>query len=217
MKLLISTFVFLVISTNGLAQALQKGNFDVHAGVGFGVYTITLNTFEKESDGAVPGLLNIGVAYRITDDFSLGIDYERNGFVTDADSNSKVVSQNIGITAGYSIVNSEKNVITPFIQIGSTSLKFEDFDGQDYVTSSGTQLQFGFAWNHYFGDKIGMFANLSVPVYMYSEFKNSNGDVYEESRVVIDSQGNPTVESRVVDANMVGMNVRLGLALKFGK
>ncbi|MEQ8360282.1 MAG: outer membrane beta-barrel protein [Cytophagales bacterium] len=214
MKLFITSFLILLISNTGFSQALQKGDIDVHAGLGFGIYNFTIKAFETENADAVPGLLNAGAAYRISDAFALGIDYERNGFVTDADSNSKVVSQNFGITAGYSLLNSDKNVLTPFFQIGATRLKFENFDNQDYVTANGLQLQFGLAWNHYFGERFGMFINASAPYYSYSKFKSSNGDVYEESRVVNDSQGNPVVETRVVDGYMTGVNIRLGLALK---
>ncbi len=214
MKLLISTLLVIFFSFAAYAQALQKGNIDVHAGVGFGIYNFTIKSFETENADAVPGLINLGASYRISDAFSLGLDYERNGFVTDADSNEQVVSQNFGITAGYSLVNSDKNVLTPFFQIGATRLKFENFDNQDYVTASGLQLQFGLAWNHYFGERFGLFINASTPYYSYNKFKSSNGDVYEESRIVNDSQGNPIVETRVVDGNMTGINIRLGLALK---
>ena len=214
MKLFITTLLFLIISTTGFSQALQKGNIDARAGLGFGIYNFKINSFESEEGAAVPGLLNVGLAYRITDDFSLGIDYERNGFATDADSNSKVVSHNFGITAGYSFLNSEKNVLTPFLQIGAGGLRFDNFDNQEYVTASGIQVQLGLAWNHYFGETFGMFANVSVPGYFYSKFKNSKGDVYEDSRVVIDNQGNASLETRVVNGTMTGVNIRLGLALK---
>ncbi|MEQ8562085.1 MAG: hypothetical protein RID18_11310, partial [Cytophagales bacterium] len=75
MKLFITSFLILLISNTGFSQALQKGDIDVHAGLGFGIYNFTIKAFETENADAVPGLLNAGAAYRISDAFALGIDY----------------------------------------------------------------------------------------------------------------------------------------------
>jgi len=100
---------------------LQKGNVDINAGVGFGIYTITSNDYEDENSAGVPGLLTIGTAYQISNAWGLGLNYERNGFATDPDSNNKAFLHNIGIIGSYNIVNGEKNVLYAFLGIGFSS------------------------------------------------------------------------------------------------
>ncbi len=213
-------FILLIISAffmqSAFSQIMQKGNFDIRAGVGFGVYNFNTTAYEDNQHSAVPGLFNLGIAYQISDDFSLGLDYERNGFVTDDSTDSKVVSQNIGVTASYHFINGEKNALAAFLTVGTSNLKFEDFDDSETVTARGTQVQVGLAWRHYFSDNFGFFLNTSFPYYSYNEFKNSNGDVYEDSRIVTGPGGVPIIESRTVSGVMTGINLRIGLALKFG-
>jgi len=213
-KIIVLASLLLIIS-NTFSQALQKGNLDVRVGAGFGIYTFTSNDYEDNTTNALPGLFNLGLAYQISDAFSLGLDYERNGFVTDPDSNNKAISQNVGITAGYNFVNGEKNVLLAFFQLGYSSLRIDDFNESEYVTTRGSQIQLGAAWKHYFGETLGMFINFSIPFYSYNEFKNSKGDVYEVSRVT-SVNGIPTIESKVFQAKMTGVNFRAGLAFKFG-
>ncbi len=215
MKQYIFLVSFFFIFSNSYSQALQKGNLDLHAGAGFGVYTFTSNDYEENTTNGVPGLLNLGLAYQVTDGLSLGIDYERNGFVTDSDSNTKAVTQNFSLTVGYNVINGDKNVLQAFFQLGTSSFRFDNFNDQDYLTSRGSQIQLGAAWKHYFGETFGMFLNFSVPYYSYNEFKNSSGDVYKIGRVV-NINGVPTFESKVYQAKMVGVNFRAGLAFKFG-
>jgi len=210
-------FLALAITTisSVFSQALVKGNFDIHLGTGFGVYTLTTNDYTDNTTGAVPGLLNIGAGYQITDAFVLGIDFERNGFATDPDSNNRAISQNFGLTAGYNFLNKEKNVLQAFLHVGTSNFTFENLDNQNDVKASGTQIQFGMAWKHYFGEVAGMFINFSIPYYSYNTFKNSDGDTYEVGRTTI-VNGQPKYESRVFQATMTGVNFRIGLALKFG-
>jgi hypothetical protein len=215
MKKLLFFAIISIVSLPSFGQALVKGNFDIRVGTGFGVYTLTTNDYEDNTTGAVPGLLNVGVGYQITDAFVLGIDFERNGFVTDPDSNNRAISQNFGLTAGYNFLNKEKNVLQAFLHVGSSTFTFENLDNQNDVKASGTQIQLGLAWRHYFGEVAGMFINFSIPYYSYNEFKNSDGDVYEVGRTTI-VNGQPKYESKVFQATMTGMNLRVGLALKFG-
>ena len=214
MKKLFTLLLSITFVLTGYSQALQKGNFDIHFGTGFGVYSLKSNNYEDNSSGAVPGLLNIGLGYQITDNFALGLDFERNGFVTEADSNQRAVSLNFGVTAGYNLLNGEKNVLQAFLHVGTSNFTFENLDNNNDVKSSGNQIQFGMAWKHYFGDVVGMFMNFSIPYYSYNEFKNNNGDTYEVGRTTI-VNGLPKYESRVFQATMTGLNLRVGLTMKF--
>lgn len=206
--------IFIVTYTNVESQILTKGDVDISLGVGFGIYTFTTNDYEDNSTAALPGLVNINAAYQLSDKFALGITFERNGFVTDPDSNIRATSLNFGLTAGYNIVNSEKNVLQPFLVVGSSNFRFDNYNNQDYVKSNGTQVQLGLSWKHFFGETIGMFLNFSIPYYSYNEFVNSNGDTYEVSRLVT-KNGVPVIESRVLQGVMSGVNFRTGVNLRF--
>ena len=62
--------LFLFTFSSAFSQALQKGNFDLHAGVGFGIYTFSSNDYEDNSTNAYPGLINLGLAYQISDELA---------------------------------------------------------------------------------------------------------------------------------------------------
>lgn len=196
------------------AQALEKGDFDVKAGLGFGVYSLSSNEFEDNSGAGIAGLINVSGVYQFSNAFSAGLDFERNGFATDQDSNQRARSLNFGFVLNYNLLNAEKNVIQPFLQFGWSNFTFDNYDQGDYVQSRGSYFQLGLTWKHYFTDGFGMFVNASCPWYSYNEFQNSKGQTYEISRNT-GTLSNPDVETRVFQVHMMGLNVRTGLAFKF--
>jgi hypothetical protein len=211
MRYIISIFIVVMLVNLTEAQVLQKGNFDIHAGLGFGVYGVTSNDFDDDNSSGVPGLVSLGVAYQVSDDWSLGINYERMGFLTESDSNNKAVANNFGAVVAYNIVNNDKNAFNVSLEIGYSSFRYDDFKEQEYVIGSGPEFQLGTSWKHYFGDKIGMYLNLSVPYFYYTNFKNGDDDklkVYQ-----YDSQG-AVIDERLFNVSMVGVNFRFGMLIK---
>jgi hypothetical protein len=179
MKKLILIFVSLFILNGSFAQNNQKGDFEIHAGLGFGVYGITSNDFEDNNSSGVPGLVSLGVSYQLSEKWNLGLNYERLGFLTEADSNEKAVANNIGVIIGYNIVNNEKNVININLETGFSSFRYDDFKEEEYVIGTGPEFQLGGTWKHYWGDHLGMYLGMSIPYFYYSEFKNKDGDALE--------------------------------------
>lgn len=215
MKKVFLVFTSFLLTSATFSQVLVKGVIDVHTGLGFGIYSLKSNDYEDNTGGALPGLFNAGASYQITDGFFLGLDYERNGFATESDSNEKAVSQNFGLTGGYNFLNKEKNALQVFLTVGTSRFRYDNFNSEDYITSRGTQVQLGLTWKHYFGETFGMFMNFSIPYYSYNEFSNSKGDRYEVGRVVT-VNGIPEYESKVFQLTMSGVNFRAGITLKFG-
>ncbi|MEQ8323784.1 MAG: hypothetical protein RIC15_02230 [Vicingaceae bacterium] len=208
----ISAGIFLAfVVFQAQSQALQKGNVDIHLGVGFGIYSFTSNDFEDNTGAGVPGLFSLGVAYQLSDKWSLGINYERNGFVTDPDSNNRAVSNNVGLVGGFNFVNSEKNVLHVNLEAGYSTFRYDDFKDEDYVIGTGSQIQLGAGWKHYFGGVMGMYMNFSVPFFNYSQFKNSEGEQLVVRRTNIFGI---TTESRDYSITMNGVNFRIGLLVK---
>jgi hypothetical protein len=209
----IITYAILLIVTPGTvnSQALQKGDLDIHAGTGFGILNLTTNDFEDDQHTGVPGLLSLGVAYQFNEKWSVGLNYERMGFLTEADSNEKAVTHNFGLISYYNLSNNEKNVFSILLDAGISSFRYDDFKEEDYVTSTGFMIQPGGSWKHYWGDHIGFYLNLSVPIAYYSEFRNKDDDLLEVSEYDAQSM---VIRSRVFDLSMVGVNFRAGLVLK---
>ena len=211
MRSVLFLFITSIVFNSAYSQVLQKGNVDINAGVGFGIYTITSNDYEDEKSAGVPGLLTLGVAYQLTDAWSIGLNYERNGFVTDPDSNNKAVLNNMGITGSYNFVNGEKNVLHAFLGIGYSSFRYDNLKDEEYVVGKGPQFQLGAGWKHYFGGKIGMYMNFSVPYYNYTKFKNGDGEELKIYRTNVLGQ---VIENKTYTISMVGANFRIGLLLK---
>ena len=210
-RLIILSLFFYGFGTSiGNGQALTKGDFDIHLGTGFGIFSITTNDFEDNQHTGVPGLFSLGVAYQLNDKWSIGINYERMGFLTEADSNEKAVTQNFGIIGSYYFSNNEKNAFSTFLEVGGSSFRYDDFKQEDYVTSSGFMIQPGVSWKHYWG-KAGFYLNFSIPYAYYDEFRNKDDDVLTVSEY--DPQA-MVIRSRQFDLNMIGVNFRAGLVLR---
>ena len=172
MKKVLGISAAIFFTLNIYSQSIEKGDFLIKAGVGFGVYSLSSNDYEESSNAGVPGLIPLSLTYHVSEKFGLGLEYERNGFVTDS-SHKKAISHNFGVKASYNFVNSEKNTLSAFFYLGSSSFRFDNFDDRDYITGSGSLVQFGSEWNHFFGEKIGMFINFSIPYFSYNTFKYS--------------------------------------------
>ena len=211
MKNIIISLLAIFAVNQASAQALEKGDFDIHVGLGFGIYSVTSNDFEDDNSAGVPGLFSVGIAYQLSDKWSLGLKYERMGFLTEADSNHKAVSNNFGVVVAYNFINAEKDILNASFETGYSSFRYDDFKDQAYVIGSGPEFQLSATWKHYFGEKFGMYMNMSVPYFYYTNFKNGEDDKLKVASY--DSQGN-LIEERLFSVSMVGVNFRVGLLLK---
>ena len=210
MKYLLTGIATLVLFYSSEAQAIQKGDVEIRAGVGFGIYSITSNDFIDDHSAGVPGLVSLGIGYQISDRWILGLNYERMGFITESDSNTKAVSNNIGLMAGYTILNSDKNSFMLSFEAGSSSFRYDDFKDEAYVIGSGPEFQLGGTWKHQFGKTVGMYINFAIPYFYYTNFENDDDDklkVYQK-----DSQG-LVIDERIFAVSMIGMNLRVGLLI----
>jgi len=209
---LISALTLLLISNAITAQAIQKGDFEISAGSGFGFYGLATNEFEDNTNFGLPGVISLGVSYQLSNSFGLGINYERNGFLTDPDSNNKAVSNSIGLAVAYNVVNAEKNAVSLTLEVGGSGFRYDDFKNEDYVVSTGGHLKLGGHYRHYFNDHLGFYLKLNLSSFTYTSFENQNGDQFKVYRL---NDFGFITDERNFELRMIGMNFGFGLQYKF--
>lgn len=201
-KILLLLVSFIPLIT--FAQAIHKGNCEITAGTGFGIYDVSNNesndSAKNNSTGAT-GLLNVSFKYAISEKFSLGFILERNGFAHD--SLNKAHSINIGLDAQYLFVNKEKNVIYIDFLGGYSNFKFIDNKNKNWVVGNGLTIQPGIGFKHYFGKTFGFYLQSNYAFYRYKKLIDANGNILK------------TGNSTDYLIRLSGLNVKIGLSFKF--
>lgn len=193
----------------GTAQ-YEQGDIDFGLGGGIGVYGGSTNDVDEVDTTGGPDaaavLFNIDVNYAVIEELSIGVDFERNSFITQDDStdtDSYGNSNNFKFNVQYRFVNSEKNCLALEGGIGMSAFKFGDNISNEYAKGSGLTYEFGLDYQHYFGENVGMFINVGYGGYQYKELRNQANEVWRTN--------NDTDNIEVVFS---GVNIRVGLQIK---
>lgn len=205
MKKFILSFVLLTICITSQAQ-YEPGDIDISLGTGFGLYGAKTNDDVADTSNTGSGLLNLGVNYSITQNYVIGLNIERNGFIFSNDSSD---ADNYGYTINYKInlqyrfINSEKNSFSFQGGIGVSSLKFGNKKTKDFVKGNGLTYEFGILFQHYYGEHIGLFINAGYGSYTYNKLYDQDGDLWlvdinEDSRTL----------------SLSGVNARIGIQFR---
>jgi hypothetical protein len=196
--------LFLFIPFLGFSQAVQKNDFEIAGGVGFGIYGVNNNDPQKDTSNenslAAAGLVNFSMHYAVIKSLSIGILAERNGFVTEKDSSNKGVSLNIGLNLQYRLINKEKTVVFANLMGGYTHFKYEDH--KERVVGKGTLFQIGIGFKHYFTKTVGMFIESNYSIYPYNKLVSSHGEVLKTG---------PVNNQEDLSIFISGLNLRFGL------
>ncbi len=201
--------LLLIIGILPLTKAqFEPGNISITAGGGIGLYGANSNDIEDTLSGvnAGSGLIELNVNYSIMDRLAVGVNFERNGFITEVDSvNSQTYgnSLNYRLDLTYRLTNSEKNSLYVRTLLGMSSFKFGDNSNSTYVKSTGFCYEFDLGVQHHFGETVGFFFNAGWAGYNYNELTDQDGVVVETS--------NNSAPFRV---SFSGVNTRLGLLFR---
>jgi hypothetical protein len=152
-----------------------SGRINFTLGTGFGIYEVTNNEVNRPSSGALSGNFHIGGDYGLHPLLTLGMVVFRNGFATDKDSND---AARLGGAAVYLHLNFARRPKTTWFLtagLGGTRFTYEDFDNRGKVWSSGSYVFAGLGFRRYFGNHLGITAQIHATGYDYSIFKDDKG------------------------------------------
>ena len=203
MKKVILSLVLSTIFISAQAQ-YEPGDIDISLGTGFGFYGAKTNDSDVDTSGvnAAAGLLNLGVNYTIANNYSIGLNFERNGFLTDT-TTAYGYTMNYKLNFQYRFINGEKNALGLQAGVGMSSLKFVDENSTDYVKGNGLTYEFVLLFHHYFGERFGMFINAGYGNYSYKELRDQDGDLW---------LSDDNSESKTF--SLSGVNARIGIQFK---
>lgn len=206
-KLLLLT-IGLCFVQMGFAQ-FEQGNIAITLGGGVGVYGASSNDPEDDTlqgINAGSGLVELDVSYSVVDQFAIGVNLERNGFITSYDTVNQETygnSYNIRGSLTYRMVNSEKNVLYLRGLAGVSMFKFGDNGDATWVKSNGFAYEIDLGWQHHFGETVGMFMNAGWASYSYKTLTDQDGNVSRNSDDTAD-----------LKLSLFGVNARLGLLFR---
>ncbi len=189
------------------SQSLQKGNFDIDAGIGLGLYSVTSNDISEASENsmALKILFPININYFIFDKFSVGLTMQYNSFALNRDSTSNYArTSNFGINSKILLLNNPDDIIFLDLCIGYSEFIWRNRKKIEGLNGFGYFYNIGFGFNHYFNNSLGFYFHVANTVYQYNMLYN-NRDL-----VITVEEG---IEPLVI--NLSGFNFAIGLCLKF--
>lgn len=168
-KLWIALVLGLLVDTAVNAQAHQKGDIYLSAGVSLGAYATTweaeLVVFNipfkvTDSDGAASVTYPINFQYGITERFSLGAYIEPGQYLdsTDSETNSIVA---FGISPRFHVVNGGKVNWFVNADLGATVLTWKTSETGDLITKgyNAFHWRLGTGMNWFFSNSVGLFVS----------------------------------------------------------
>ena len=216
------------------AQAFEKGNINIDLGVGFGIYgtkqtqnfklsiagTTVLDQTNDTTDGALSFIIPIAFEYGITDKIGLGVDFMYSNYAisdTDRVNTESVKAIDFGAKFNYHLLKANKNDLMIGFGIGYSNMtwKFVKQNTSNAFESesaggSGLYWTLGITDRIFFSDNIGMMFNVSYRGYSYSSIEYELTSEAEQILSAADAELSNTLKF-----DMNGVNVGLGLALKF--
>lgn len=227
--LLKNSFIF--SQSNPKTGIYPKGTINVGLGVGFGMYGAQDNdtsSVETRKIDAICGLIPAFVDYSISKAFTIGFQFERNGFLTEKDSTTGYKNRGNSInfdgTLKYRIINRKKcthyDIFSKRIPTGGSVLSSNLLLGYSYFTykykdalgnkkelhGDGIHFQLCLQYDHYFNETIGYFLNASYNIYYYFQ-------MFDEDFVLIEVNN----KADILAMTLSGINLRGGLSIKFWK
>lgn len=195
---------FLMLTFAVISQGQDK-KLNFYTGGAFGIYGGSTNDPNEKDSTAIDagcGIFSITGDYSFREKFYTGITFERNGFLTDSNSNDHAYSINLLVSGSFKI-GTEKNKFVFTVAPGFSFIKYQDGSTGNYVTGNGVVFQVGIQWDHFFTENIGMFIQPAFASYGYKELKDKNGDISKLAN------GNN------LELKLYGINLKAGLALQF--
>ena len=209
MNKIILLFVMLImIVVRAYPQAVESGNFEAGAGTGFGLFQLNHNDSSGSNNPALSGILQGHFQYAPINNLSVGILFQRNGFVTDRDSGRSVQTYLFGGGIHYRAINSENTVIYFGLSGGPSWMHFYDKGQDNYVNGEGYWLDLVAGTRYYITNKAGIFVEISYNKQHLTHFDDKNNNLLMVG---------PVNNRQEFVLNMTGMNLRIGLNFKFGK
>ncbi|MFH2141641.1 MAG: hypothetical protein ABIJ97_04415 [Bacteroidota bacterium] len=177
MKNFIVLTIFFLISFLAVCQSFQKGNYDLKAGLGAGIFSIETN---DPADSSIQGIGMITINYpvqfhySIRDKWSLGFSLAKNHIITNIESNNVYANLNhIGAIVQYRVANEQDDAINLDASFGYTGFSWNDKKRKEKISGDGSFFQLGASYNHYFTNVSGIYFNFNFVTIELKDIKNT--------------------------------------------
>ena len=207
-KIILLVVIYTVFAIRAYSQAVVSGNFEAGAGAGFGIFQVSHNDSSSENAIGVSGILQGHFNYAPIDNLSLGVLFQRNGFVTERDSGNSVQTWLPGASVHYRVINAESTTVYFGLTGGPSWIHFYHNGSNNYVDGKGYWFDLVAGTRFFISDVTGFFVELSYNKQHFTHFNDKDNNLLMVG---------PVNDRREYMLNMGGMNLRLGLNFKFGK
>ena len=187
------------------SQVVEKGDFEIGTGLGLGIFQATNNDSGATSIAA-SGIIPVHIQYSPIEKIGLGLNFQRNGFLTEKDSGNSVQSYLLGFSLMYRAINGEKTVLFFQAAAGKSWIHYSDASIQNYVNGSGYWVDLSAGMRFYFTEHLGMFTEIAYNKQHFTNFEDKNNTLYTVTH---------SGQTENFWLTLAGMNLRLGLNIKF--
>ncbi|MDB5257582.1 MAG: hypothetical protein JWM14_2277 [Chitinophagaceae bacterium] len=193
------------------AQAFQKNDIIINAGIGLGLYGthseyVNTSTGERTNDdgGAASLIVPITAEYAISNKWGAGLQMAPAFYANDS-TNKKTSSFSLGVFGAYHFFTRDRIELYGRLGFGFASLQHreEKPDGEYSWRLGGAYIKPSFGMRTYISTHVGLFADLAFSAYGFSagEYKSPNGTV--------------NLEDGKLRFNATGVEISTGIAFKF--
>jgi len=204
-KIFLTAAFFFLLFSQTFSQGVKQGNIGFDLGIGFGIYGANNNDVNDSVDNGVNAacsLIPFNFSYALSNNFSAGLDFERNGFLNN--DSTFAHSLNFGISGTYRFVNKEKCLFSFAGIVNVSSLTFGDVYSDRRINGNGFNLQIIFTYSRFYGKHFGYFINTAYTFYKYTELYDEDGNYIKVN--------NGSVK---YELSLFGANIRTGVCFKF--
>ena len=218
MRKLTTLITLLLVSGMAMSQAHSKGKINIDLGGGLGIYTydylhsykgVTLD--ERSADTSYAGTTfgYITAEYGVLDWLSIGVNFTGGSYIEE-DNDSENNFRTIDLSTKFYFMNRDRFTFFGSLQYGSTVLNHDRdysippiFTWVEKIKHTAPHFSIGLGLKKYFNDYVGLNFSWSYNSYDFN---------VKEYYVNGDSQD---LTDRVLNLNVSGSELRLGLSLKF--
>ena len=176
-KYLLPVFFFLACSLSSYSQAVTSGSSELGAGLGFGIFHVSSNDTAGGTSLAASGVLQAHYHYAFRDEFSGGLLFQRNGFLTEKDSGNSVRSYLAGGSILLRAVNGEKTTVYFGLSGGPSWMHFYHSSTNTYVDGRGYWMDVMAGTRIFFSGTLALFIELSYNKQHFTNFDDRNGNL----------------------------------------
>lgn len=173
-------FIFLVIIPSIFLKSQVNSRFSMNNTLGVGLY---INKTNDETDSlqnkinTYTSVVSCNMNYHVTNNWHIGIEIDKNDFLTENDSNNTGDAYNLYLKNSFLLVNTNERNVLFFANIGYSSQLIGRNYSPDYQSGRGVSFQIGIGYEYMINKYVRLNFQPKINYNRYQTFTNENNEM----------------------------------------